>query len=170
LTRLPVLALFLCLPLARASDQTDPWARIAFLVGEWEGVGSGSPGQAIGGTTFGFELGRKVLVRRNWAKYPPRPGESQGTDHEDLMIVYPAGGGVSLRAAYFDNEGHVIFYKTSFPADGEGVIFESEPGPGPRFRLAYERRPDGSLENVFSVAAPGEEFKVYARGLLKRKG
>jgi len=148
----------------------NPWAKLNFLVGEWQGIGSGAPGEATGGTTFSFELGGKVLLRKSWAKYPPKPGEKEGLSHEDLMIIYPASGGAPFRAVYFDNEGHVINYAVSFPDQANSAVFETEPGPpGPRFRLTYGLGSAGTLENVFWIAAPGGDFKAYVQGTLKRK-
>jgi len=146
----------------------DSWAKLKFLAGDWQGVGAGAPGEATGGTTFAFELGGKVLVRKNWAKYPPKSGEKEGLSHEDLMVIYPEAGG--FRAGYFDNEGHVIHYRVSFPGKANAVVFESEPGPpGPRYRLTYELGASGALENVFWIAPPGGEFKAYVQGTLKKK-
>jgi hypothetical protein len=147
-----------------------PWAKLNFLVGEWQGIGSGAPGEAVGGTIFDFSLGKKILVRNNWATYPPKPGESAGLSHEDLLIIYPGPDGAGLRAIYFDNEGHVISYGVTFPAKPNAATFETDAGqPGPRFRMTYELGADGVLENVFWIAPPGGEFKVYIRGSLKKK-
>jgi hypothetical protein len=155
---------------AKAPAPADPWARLRFLVGEWQGVGSGAPGEAVGGTSFAFSLDKKILVRKNWAKYPPKSGEKAGLSHEDLMIIYPGGDAASFRAVYFDNEGHVISYLVTFPQKPNAALFESEAGPpGPRFRLTYELGADGVLENVFWIAPPGGDFKVYVRGSLKKK-
>lgn len=86
------------------------------------------------------------------------------------MIIYPAADGNSFRAIYFDNEGHVIPYAVTLPQKPNVAVFETEAGqPGPRFRLTYELNADGVLENVFWIAPPGGEFKVYVRGTLKRK-
>jgi hypothetical protein len=155
---------------AQAPKPADPWAKLNFLVGEWQGVGTGAPGEAVGGTTFSFSLDQKILVRKSWAKYPPKPGETAGLSHEDLMIVYPAPGGSSFRAIYFDNEGHVIPYAVSFSQAPHSVVFETDSAQqGPRFRLTYELNADGVLDNVFWIAPPGGEFKVYVQGSLKRK-
>jgi len=147
-----------------------PWAPLQFLVGTWVGEGSGEPGASgTGGSTFSFDLDKKIFVRKNWAKYPPRPGEKTGTSHKDLMILYSDPAGASVRAIYFDNEGHVISYVTSFPAK-QSVTFESDVSqPDPRYRLTYELRPDNKLVVVFSIAAPGQAFKEYTRGLLHRQ-
>jgi hypothetical protein len=147
----------------------DPWAQLSFLVGSWVGIGTGSPGEASGGTTFSFELQKNVLVRKNWAKFPPKPGEKAGATHEDLVYIYPSTGETPFKAIYFDSEGHVIPYAASFPQKPNAVVFESEPGPpGPRYRLEYELNTDGILKNVFSVAPPGQDFKPYMQGLLKK--
>lgn len=71
---------FLAVGSAAAQAQSSPpaaetWAKLNFLVGEWQGVGSGAPGEAAGGTTFAFGLDKKILIRKNWAKYPPKPGK-----------------------------------------------------------------------------------------------
>ncbi len=155
---------------AQASKPPDAWARLSFLVGEWVGVGTGAPGEAVGGTSFAFDLDKEILVRKNWAKYPPKPGEKTGLSHQDLVIIYRSPGESSFRAIYFDNEGHVINYLVTFPQKPDAVVFETDPAQkGPRFRLTYELGADGPLKNVFLIAAPGEEFKVYAQGILKKK-
>ena len=154
---------------AQAPKPADPWARLNFLIGEWRGVGTGAPGEAEGGTSFAFNLDKKILVRNNWAKYPPKAGEKTGLSHDDLMIIYPAGDGSTFRAMYFDNEGHVIPYSLSFSQKPDAVVFETDSAqPGPRFRMTYELRPDGTLANVFWIAPPGGEFKVYVQGTLKK--
>ena len=171
----PLLTLALgCLAAAAAAPQAakpqDPWAGLSFLVGDWAGVGTGGPGEAAGGTSFAFALDKAVLVRTNWAKFPPKPGEKAGLSHEDLLYIYPGGGDGALRAIYFDNEKHVISYIVSFPAKANAVVFESDPAQkGPRYRMTYELKADASLKNVFFVAPPGQDFKAYMEGTLKKK-
>jgi hypothetical protein len=85
------------------------------------------------------------------------------------MIIYPEPGTATLRAVYFDNEGHVINYAVSFPGE-KAAVFLSESGTrAPGFRMEYALKPDGTLSNVFSIAPPGGGFKVYAQGTLKKK-
>ena len=163
---LPIEACRLC---AQTAAAKDPWAPLQFLVGTWIGEGSGEPGPSgTGGSTFFFKLDKQILVRNNWAKYPPRPGEKTGISHEDLMIIYPDSSGAAMRAIYFDNESHVIHYVASFPAL-QSVTFESDASqPGPRYRLTYDLGSDGKLVIAFFIAAPGQPFKEYTRGLARR--
>jgi hypothetical protein len=148
----------------------NPWARWQFLVGSWEGTGSGEPGEGAGTFSFAYELDGKILVRRSRVDYPPKPGEKTGLTHQDLVIVYPSSEGSSFRAIYFDTEGHVINYLVTFPEKQPAVVFESDPSqPGPRYRLTYDADAKGILAVTFSIAPPGGPFKVYVAGTSRRK-
>ena len=151
--------------------ENDAWAPLQFLVGSWSGVGSGQPGEVMSGsTTFSYELDKQVLVRKNRAEYPPKPGEKKGQVHEDLLIVYRQPGEQQFRGVYFDNEGHVINYAVSLPSKQPSAVFDSEAGEkSPRFRLVYEVTKDGLLSVEFLVAPPGGELKSYTKGVLKRQ-
>jgi hypothetical protein len=149
-----------------APPAADPWGAVRPLLGEWVGEPSGRPGDPVS-STFAFELQLDggVLVRRHRSVLPPSAGAGPGATHEDLLVAWPEGGG--LRAAYWDNEGHVIHYRVT--AEGGTVRFDSEPGPGPRFRLEYALRPDGGLAITFSAAPPGGELKTYLAGGAHRR-
>jgi hypothetical protein len=153
----------------QSSTVKDPWPAFQFLIGNWSGTGSGKPGEAAGTCSFSFDLGRKVLIRRNKTEFPPQPGQKLGTTHEDLMIIYQQPGDSQFRAIYFDNEGHIIYYKVTFPAKQPSVAFESEgTDKTPRFRLLHELEADGLLYTEFSIAAPGQPFLTYTKGTSKR--
>jgi hypothetical protein len=171
-TALPALALAAALAAPPAPPAAppapDPLAQLAPLLGTWDGDPTGQPGAPLRArASFTRELDGKVVVRRNRVEFPPAAGTAAGTAgavHEDLLVVGPEGGGV--RATYWDNEGHVIRYAVS--AAGGAVTFESEPGPGPRFRLAYQPLPDGRWSVTFSVAPPGGAFKPLQTGTMRR--
>jgi hypothetical protein len=154
----------------QSSKAGDPWAPFQFIVGDWAGAGSGQPGEAVlGSTSFSFDLGKTILVRRNRAQFAPGPGEKSGALHEDLLIIYRETDEPKFRAVFFDNEGHVIYYRVSLPANQPSVVFESDASDrAPRFRLVYEMGSDGLLSVKFMVAPPGGEFKTYTKGIIKR--
>jgi hypothetical protein len=168
---LPALALSLLLAApptaAPPAKAADPWSALRFLVGTWKAeAGGGKPGEATGGGfTFAIELDGRVAVRRSRSEFAPLPGETKGTAHEDLMVLYPKGSGI--QALYWDDEGHVIRYDVRNEAGT--LIFESERGaPGPRFRLVYARRGADVVEIAFSIARPGKGFEPYLTGLARR--
>lgn len=145
----------------------DPWAPLRFLLGEWEGTGSGTPGQGSGRFSFALDLGGHVLVRRAHSEYAGKDGP---VVHDDLVVVDAREG--ALRARYWDGEGHVIDYAVTASADGRTVTFQSAPGSGPRFRLTYERLGEGRVMVRFAIAPPGqpEVFRTYVEGESRRKG
>lgn len=163
---------------APAGPAGDLWAPLQFLVGGWSGTGSGQPGEVLTGTTsFSFELGKKILVRKNRAESAPKPGEKTGDRtgdktgavHEDLLIIYEQPGESRLRAIYFDNEGHAINYRVLSSGKPNKAVFESAgSGKTPRFRLTYELNQDGAMTTEFSMAPPGGDFKPYTTGKVKR--
>ena len=151
-------------------QEASPWDSLQFLVGSWSGVGSGQPGEAVSGATrFGWDLDKKVLIRKNRAEYAPKAGEKKNVVHDDLMVFYQQAGEKGLRAIYFDNEGHVIRYAVTVPAKTSSVILDSDPAEkGPRFRLVYDLSKEGVLSVEFLIGPPGGELKSYTKGILKR--
>ncbi len=141
---------------------------LGFLIGVWEAVGAGAPGQGTGTAAFTRELQERVIVRRSFAEYPAT-ATSPASRHDDLMVVYADGGRV--RADYYDSEGHVIRYGVTATGRGEAV-FLGDPAPGaPRYRLTYRLAPTGALDGEFAIAAPGapDTFTTYLRWTSRRR-
>jgi hypothetical protein len=143
-----------------AAEKQDVWEPLQFLVGDWEAVAK--PAEAKGQFTFSFDLQSKIMVRRNHAEYPASNGRP-GFTHDDLMIIYREDAPSALHAIYFDVEDHVIHY-TVQTSPGAKVTFVSEVMVNmPRYRLSYDRLPDGKLHGKFEIAPPGkpEAFSKY---------
>jgi hypothetical protein len=153
---------------ASEQDENDVWKPFRFIIGDWEGGGSGKPGEGVGQFSVAFDLDRKVLIRRNHAEYPAKSGRAKGAAHDDLMIIYPHAGKGGFRAEYFDSEGHVIHYALSFPAGK--IVFESDAeAAGPRFKLVYEMKSTDDLGIEFDMAAPNGDYHPYLTGTVHRK-
>jgi SAM-dependent methyltransferase len=136
----------------------DEFGALRFLVGDW--IAIDTPDGERGGFTFTLGVQNHVMVRTNEAIYDATP-QHPASRHDDLMVIYSENG--SLKADYFDNEGHVIRYAVR-PDGANRVVFVSDPNPRePRFRLTYTAGADGVLTGAFDVAAPGapDAFKPY---------
>lgn len=140
------------------------WTGLDWLVGEW--TATGDPAQGTGGFSFAKEAGGQVIVRRNFADEPARPGKT-AERHDDLMVIWQEGP--ATRATYWDSEGHQIHYAVSAPAAGE-VDFISDDASGPRYRLRYFKTPDG-LKGGFEIAPPNarEAFQPYLAWTARRR-
>ena len=162
--RTVLLAFILMGPLSAAD-----WGPLQYLVGSWIGEGDGSPGKGSGGFSFSEDLQGKILVRRNFADYPAQGGKP-AFRHDDLMIVYRDADGKTLRAMYFDNEGHTIPYLVD--AGANSAVFTSEGARDTtRFRFTYTRAPNGGPDSVkikFEIAPPGKDLAVYIEAVAHR--
>jgi hypothetical protein len=129
---------------------------LRFLLGDWEAIPDSSG--ATGGFSFSPGVQDHVIVRTNYSISPAVDGKP-ASRHDDLMVIFEEAG--TVRADYFDNEGHVIRYVAQPKA--ASVVFVSEIKPSePRYRLTYDLA-DGVLNGRFEVAAPGkpEAFIQY---------
>ena len=162
-------AVLVLLPAAWA-QQTKPgvdWKPLAWLIGDWTGSGSGGPGQGSGNFSFQFDLQGKILVRKSFAEYPASAGRP-AYRHDDLMVVYPEGGG--FRAVYFDSEEHVIRYAINVSGDGSTVEFVSDAAEAaPRFRLTYHKTSETTLTGKFEIAPPDKPFATYLEWSAQKK-
>jgi hypothetical protein len=155
----------------------DPLAPLRFLVGDW--IAIDTPAGETGSFTFTLAVQDRVLVRTNEANYAATQ-ERAASRHEDLLLIYSQDG--SLKADYFDSEGHVIRYAVSAfttslpkaagpakqPRQPTGVLFLSDPNPRePRYILAS----DGVLGGSFEIAPTGspESFKPYLSWKARRR-
>jgi hypothetical protein len=149
---------------------TPNWDAWQFLVGEWVGEGGGAPGQSVGSLVFHFDLQQQVLLRKNHVDFPAVPDRAAFA-HDDLTVIYPDPTG-SLRAIYFDNEGHVIHYTVGMTENGNLITFVSEPIPSaPRFRTTYLKGNNEAMTIRFEIAPPGnpDGFTIYTEGTATRK-
>lgn len=178
LTRIavPILLVFvsICAKLtsAQQTKAVTGFDQLNYLIGEWVGEGGGSdPGIGSGGFSFSLDLQDKIMVRRNSASYPAtkdRPAYS----HDDLMVLYQESPASSIRAIYFDNEGHVINYNVEISEDRNSIIFISDPSASvPRFRLTYLKTGERTVGIKFEMAPPGQpdSFASYIQASARRK-
>jgi hypothetical protein len=132
------IVVMLCAGLLQAQSTSDPaarWKPIEFLFGNWTAQGGGSSaGQGTGDFSFSLDINKQIVTRKNFAAYTSGP--EAGTRHDDLMIIYSEDAGKSLKAIYFDSEGHVIHYDVRSPAPNV-AIFE---GSGYRITYRFEEK------------------------------
>ena len=153
---------------AAAASLPKELAPLEFLIGTWDGGGSGTPGQGSGGTSFATGLQDRVIVRTNSAVIAATD-KTPASRHDDLMIIYVDDQRV-VRADYYDNEGHVIRYVVETSADGLAVFTSDASAAGPRYRLTYQVAPGGSIKGAFLLAPPGkpDAFAPYLAWEMRR--
>jgi hypothetical protein len=157
---------------AQQPRAANEWKDFDFLLGEWTWSGGGQPGQAKGVSTVRHELNETVLVRKTHLDYPATKERAAFT-HDDLLYVYHDPLDNSVRAIFFDGEGHVIRYSLTGPPGGNSLQFLSDAAPGgTRCRMTYTRTGPDSVTEKFEIAPPGkpDEFAAYVEFVAKRIG
>ena len=152
-------------------EVTSPLAPLEYLVGKWNvSYRSGDPGTATGGEeAWAREAGGAVLTRRAWCEFPETP-QRPAFRHEDLLVIY-ADTESRLQGVFWDNEGHVHFYRHVQAADaGDGVRLVTDAAiPGPRQALEYRFVPPNRTSAVFSLLLPGApDFRPYLQWECRR--
>jgi hypothetical protein len=147
-------------------SQQNPWSNWNWLLGEWQGEGSGQPGQGDGTFSFTFELDKKVIVRKSSTEFPATDSKPKSV-YEDLMVVYLDYTGNPSKAIYFNSEGHTINYSISYRESTIILISEKIPN-GPIFRLTYTLIDDNTVNTKFEMSMDGEQFFTHIEGNSKK--
>ena len=155
---------------AQQSRPANDWKDFDFVLGDWKWSGGGKPGEAKGVSTFRPDLQGTVLVRTNHLDYPATK-ERAAFSHDDLIFVYHDPQDKSLRAIFFDGEGHVIRYRVTVAPDKNTIEFLSDAAPdGTTCRMTYRKVAADSVTETFEIAPPGKptDFARYVEFLAKR--
>jgi hypothetical protein len=144
------------------SETADPWKALSFLEGTWEARTQSGPGGArvIGTYTFELEFKRHVLARHT-ASVACKGPQDFDCEHGDLLYVYQEADSQSLKAIYFDNEGHVIHYTVSTPQSAKAIFVSDISSSGPQFQLVYELK-NAVMSGKFQMRMPGQaQWRSY---------
>jgi len=162
-----ILPLLLALPLTAQSalpSGADPWKALSFLQGTWSATTTttgSSGGNVVGTYTFRPELENHIFARHTTSIEGCKGPATFDCDHGDLLYIYQDAPGGSLKAIYFDNEGHVIHYDVSTPDATTALFLSDASQPGPQFRLLYELK-GAIMQGKFQMRMPGQnEWKSY---------
>lgn len=147
-------------------QQSPTWDKWNWLLGEWEGEGSGQPGEAKGTFSFTFDLDSKVLLRKSHTEFPEQ-NDKPKLIHQDLMVIHLDNTQAPAKAVYFDNEGHTIYYLVSYTEDSILLTSENKT-KGPVFRLTYTLLDTNSIYTKFEISSDGNQFRTYVEGKSKK--
>lgn len=156
------------------NEKMDFWAPFRPLLGEWEGKGSGLPGEGVEEMDCEFVLQGKFLRVRNHSVYEPQEKNPEGEVHEDWAFISYDQNRETFVLREFHVEGFVNQYVLdSISEDGNTLTFLTESlenvPEGWRGRETFRFTGDDEFQNTFELARPDEEFRVYVETRLRRK-
>ena len=187
-----LLPMYLCVPLFRFGDiasgffpqepelkgdspnmDNKMWANLNFLVGSWQGTGTGQPGNSQVERIYRFILNSRFIEAKNKSIYPPQDQNLKGEVHEDLGLISYDKGRNAFVLRQFHIEGFVNQYVMDYLApDGRTIVFTTESieniPAGWRARETYQIIGSDVFTETFELAEPGNDFEVYTRNHFKR--
>ena len=149
------------------------WKAFNFLVGNWQGTGSGEPGPGQYLRSYEFILNHKFLHVRNKSTYLPQRLNPKGEVHEDWGFISYDKGRKTFVYRQFHIEGFVNQYilETISP-DLKSFSFISENieniSSGWRAKESYKFITTDEFIETFELAEPGKDFMIYTQCHLMR--
>lgn len=150
----------------------DPFERLAFLIGKWEGASDGQPGKGTVRREYARALNTRFVRVHNRSEYPAQPKNPKGEIHEDEGFFSFDKARKRVVFRQFHTEGFVNTYVEDAGSSTTKVVFTSEAieniPAGFRARETYLVQGADAFEEVFELAEPDKPFAVYSRTRFTR--
>jgi hypothetical protein len=167
-----ILLLIASVGTAQTPSRSDTWEPLRYLVGIWEGTGTGQPGVSKIQREYRLVLNDKFLHVQNKSTYEPQPKNPKGEVHQDWGMMSFDKTRKTFVFRQFHVEGFVNQYVMT-STDGKTIVFTSESieniPAGFRARETYKILGPDEFTELFEIAEPGKDFEVYSEGHFKRK-
>ena len=154
------------------SKAPDPFERVGFLIGRWEGTSDGQPGKGTVHREYTRVLNSRFIRVRNRSEYSAQEKNPKGEIHEDEGWVSFDRARKRLVLRQFHVEGFVNQYVEDADSSPSKVVFTTESieniPVGWRARESYLVHGPDEFEEVFELAESGKPFEVYSRARLRR--
>ena len=140
----------------------DPWQPLRLLEGTWQGAIDGILGQGEGRRRYEFILDGRYLVSRHASVRLPQEKSPEGDYHRDMAVFSYDRGRGSIVQREFMVEGYVI--RSECQVEPKRFVCTSEDvenGSGIRARLTVEIADRYRFQEVYELAFPGREMKLY---------
>ena len=157
---------------AQTPAVADPFERLAFLLGKWEGASDGQPGKGTARREYARALNTRFVRVHNRSEYLPQPKNPKGEIHEDEGFFSFEKARKRVVFRQFHTEGFVNTYVEDAESSTAKVVFTSEAieniPAGFRARETYLVQGVDAFEEVFELAEPDKPFEVYSRTRFTR--
>ncbi len=172
--KIVLISLFLstCL-LAQVENISPKWAPFKFLIGKWEGTGTGKWGASKVTREYDYLMGGTYIIGKNESRYEKQENNPEDENHVNWDILsYDKN-----RKKYVLRQFHAEDITNTYAADSAEVStgkyeFESEAienfGTGWKAREVYIKINENEFIEIFYLASPGKEYAEFVRNTFKR--
>jgi hypothetical protein len=163
------------LPAIGAGQQStgpDPFDRVRFLIGRWQGTSEGQPGTGTLRREYALALNGRFIRVHNRSEYPAQEKNPRGEIHEDEGFISFDRTRQKLVLRQFHVEGFVNQYVEDGDSSPARLVFTTESieniPAGWRARETYVVHGPDEFEEIFELAEGGKPFELYSRARLAR--
>jgi len=149
------------------------WTRFYYFIGSWQGSGQGKAGRSHVERQYQFILNSKFLFVRSQSIYEPPEKNTNGETHEDWGFISYDRARETYIFRQFHTEGFVNHYVLNELTEADQAIsfvteaIENIP-PGWRARETYRILGPEEFIEVFEMAPPDKEFRLYTENRFQR--
>jgi hypothetical protein len=155
--------------------QSNPFAKIDFVIGEWKGIGSGfGNNRSKIESSFLFVMNGKYIEVKNESHFEPTEEKPEGEHHIDHGFISFDNSRKKLIYRQFNNEGYINTYLLNESSSTENsLIFETENienfVPGGKARFTIKKISDSQIETTFDVSFPNKAYTCFGTNNLNKK-
>ena len=158
---------------AQSENVTTKWEPFKFLIGKWEGCGTGKFGDSKVKREYEYLMGGTFIIGKNKSNYDMQENNPAGEIHDNWDIFSYD----KLRSKYILRQFHAEDITNTFSLDSlnaaQGILeFESESIEnfieGWKAKEVYKIINENEFVEIFYLAAPGKEYSEYVRNTFKR--
>ncbi len=151
----------------------NPFEKLNFLIGNWQGVETGVAGNGIGFRTYIYELGGNYIFERNTSTFPISEKKPYGEVHRDIGVFSYNSNDSSIIYRSFNVEGFTNIYvlNNDSSTESELVFFtrEIENNPGNwKARVIIKKVSNKEFVEKFDIAFDGVNFKPFIQNTWRQ--
>jgi hypothetical protein len=153
--------------------EAEKWKDLKFLIGKWEGTGSGKFGVSKVEREYSYFMGGTYLLGKNKSTYEKQEKNPGGEIHVNWDIYSYD----KYRKKYVIRQFHEEDITNTFSADSSDVtdgeyefVYESIENfmPGWKAKEVYSILNEDEFIEIFYLAPPGKKYSEFIRNTFKR--
>jgi hypothetical protein len=158
---------------AQSEYNAKKWEPFNFLIGKWEGSGTGKFGESKIEREYEYLMGGTYIIGKNKSTYEEQEKNPKGEIHDHWDIISYN----KVKAKYVFRQFHAEDITNTFSLDSlnaaQGILeFESvwieNFIEGWKAKEVYKILNENEFVEIFYLAAPGKEYAEYIRNTFKR--
>lgn len=170
-----IFVLLIIISVSKIFSQSDPFANLKFLVGNWAGEGSGFGNvKSKIESNFEIEMDGKYIEVINQSAFEPTERNEDGEKHKDEGFISYDKARNKIVYRQFNIEGYVNQYILNDSLSNDSTfVFVTENienfVPGGSAKFTIKKIDDDNIVTVFDVSMSGNKYSCFGTNILTRQ-